>query len=311
MHHLLLSLSILLVVGNNVIALPKDQFASPLKTFTLFDEKSTSISPREKYRMKYKAGLAAETKVREEYAQKREDFLETADKKAAGWENKYMAFERKLKARTDKVAKQAYEKAVKEVETSFKKEPSTLSIKSSKYQFVGVIDKKTNKVKWHARKRRKRTKWSLRIVHVDQGAVIKDLYNRGKVDIFAKYSKGNRPAITITKDGDKEETSKAIPIKGEYSVRERSWRALWNFSPKHFFTDPAGTFWRERRLRPGIYTDGQSVFETSYHYGEGQNGIRQIQELDEFLEDKTVSKATKQKAVQCMKRQKPDLVIES
>jgi len=315
---LLKILTIFLVVSfgsniNGVIALPR--VVSPLKSFTLFDEKQElSISPRERHLMKRRVGIQAETRVREKAEKKYTSFIASEKKKGVGWHTSVAAYKVKSEERTNTIAKKAYDKAVKKMEASLNKmgehKIKERNAKSSKYQFVGVVDKREkNKVKWYARKKYRGTKWSLRLVHVDQAAIIKDLHTKGKADIFAKYSKGDK-LIRTTEDG-KKEIINTIPVKAEYSVRERSWKTLWNFSLKHFFTDSSGMYWRERRLRPGIYTDGESVFETTYHYGEGRNGIKQIQKLNQFLEDETVSIETKQKALMCIKKPKPDLVIES
>ena len=87
-------------------------------------------------------------------------------------------------------------------------------------------------------------------------------------------------------------------------------RTLWNFSPKHFFTDSSGMYWRERRLRPGLYTDGASVYETSYRYKDGRNGIRRSRTLSQFMQDATIDKATKSRVMKLLKRSHPDIVIE-
>ena len=47
-------------------------------------------------------------------------------------------------------------------------------------------------------------------------------------------------------------------------------RNMWNFSPKGFLTDSSGMYWRERRLSSGLYTDGKTVFESSYRYDDGR-----------------------------------------
>jgi len=35
-------------------------------------------------------------------------------------------------------------------------------------------------------------------------------------------------------------------------------------------------YWRERRIRPGIYTDGLNVYESTFRYVEGKNGMKKL-----------------------------------
>ena len=69
-------------------------------------------------------------------------------------------------------------------------------------------------------------------------------------------------------------------------------------------------YWRERRLPPGIFTDGTAVFETTYRYKDGRNGIRKIRTLNQFLQDATVDKATKEGILKRVQSDPPDIVIE-
>lgn len=76
------------------------------------------------------------------------------------------------------------------------------------------------------------------------------------------------------------------------------------------FTDSSGMFWRERRLRPGLYTDGQSVYEASYRYRDGRNGMHRRSTLAQFLNSKAVDAPQKEKIVKRLKEDTPDLVLE-
>jgi hypothetical protein len=87
-------------------------------------------------------------------------------------------------------------------------------------------------------------------------------------------------------------------------------RTGWNFSPKHFFTDSAGMYWRERRLPPGLYTDGTTVYETSYRYKDGRNGMRRVRTLNQFMQDTTVKKGAKDKLLKRIQKDHPDIVVE-
>ncbi len=87
-------------------------------------------------------------------------------------------------------------------------------------------------------------------------------------------------------------------------------RNLWNFSPKHFFTDSSGAFWRERRLKPGLYTDGKVVYEQSYRYSDGKNGMKPISRLDTLLGSKAIKDEIKTKLLKRLKNDAPDIVVE-
>ena len=47
-------------------------------------------------------------------------------------------------------------------------------------------------------------------------------------------------------------------------------------------------YWRERRLRPGLYTDGQAVYESSYRYSDGRNGMYRKSTLQQYLDSNQV-----------------------
>merc|ERR1712232_519326 len=114
--------------------------------------------------------------------------------------------------------------------------------------------------------------WNVRLVHVNKDALLRDLFVRGKVDIYGEYvNTGNFITEENSKNNDDTQTQPSSSpqfgrplLQTKYSVKPRSWRNLWNFSPKHMFTDSSGSFWRERRLSPGLYTDGNYVYESTY-----------------------------------------------
>lgn len=87
-------------------------------------------------------------------------------------------------------------------------------------------------------------------------------------------------------------------------------RNLWNFSPKHFFTDSSGAFWRERRLPDGLYTDGRIVYESSYRYTDGKNGMKPISKLDALLRSKAIKGSIKSKLLNRLQNDAPDVVVE-
>ena len=87
-------------------------------------------------------------------------------------------------------------------------------------------------------------------------------------------------------------------------------RNLWNFSPKHVLTDSSGMYWRERRVRPGLYTDGQTVYEASYRYADGRNGMYRKSTLGQFLESTKVPDKQKKHILERLDKDAPDLVLE-
>jgi hypothetical protein len=69
-------------------------------------------------------------------------------------------------------------------------------------------------------------------------------------------------------------------------------------------------YWRERRLPPGLYTDGSTVYEASYRYRDGRNGMHRVSTLDDFLKSRSVPKSKKEKIVKRLAQDTPDVVLE-
>jgi hypothetical protein len=88
------------------------------------------------------------------------------------------------------------------------------------------------------------------------------------------------------------------------------YRTLWNFSPRNFIGDSSGMYWRERRVRPGLYTDGETVYEATYRYRDGRNGMRYRSNLAQWLGSRSVDENLKEKLVKRMEEKVPDLVLE-
>lgn len=89
------------------------------------------------------------------------------------------------------------------------------------------------------------------------------------------------------------------------------YRNLWNFNIKHLFTDSSGMYWRERRLPAGLYTDGGTVYEASYRYRDGRNGMHRISSLADFRNSRSVPASQKEKIVKRLEQQDaPDVVLE-
>jgi hypothetical protein len=202
------------------------------------------------------------------------------------------------------------------------------------YQFVGVITTHTNRVEqqppivWYTRKKPPQAKWTVRLIHPNRDAIIKDLYDRRKIDIFAKYTNLGIPSTTTTKASSQPvattntNTASYQPlIQSQYIVRERSWKNLWNMSWKHIWTDSSGMYWRERRLSstattwtttttPQLYTDGQTVYEATYRYRDGRNGMHKVSSMTEFLNSRSIDTKMKQRILRRLAKDVPDVVIE-
>ncbi len=69
-------------------------------------------------------------------------------------------------------------------------------------------------------------------------------------------------------------------------------------------------YWRERRLRPGLYTDGVSVYEASYRYHDGRNGMHRVSGFAQFLNSKSIKPDQKEKILKRIKQDTPDIVLE-
>lgn len=205
------------------------RFASPLQVLTIWDTNDEPMSPREKYLQKYKAGLEAEKKVREELKKKHDAFLSKQDTASPEWAEKAVRYERVRKSREERLVEKAYDEAVKRVEAEQKgKESGPVAVKKNTYQFVGVVNSKDeNKpVTWYARTKPEKANWSLRLVHVNRDAIIKDLFDRGKVDIFSKYKNDGFKTAAGSDQGPSTHEQRSLLVKAQYEVRERSWRLV-------------------------------------------------------------------------------------
>lgn len=209
-------LTLLLISLSATYGVKNLKVVSPLKALTIWDAEAKEVqsTPRSKFLPKFRARLKAE-------AEARKTLKEKVDKETKGFasisgdnwaSNAAIAAGRRRRAQ-EKFIEDASDRAASEVEAS---SPAKMMTKKNpnKYQFVGVINPQSSgkPIKWHARKKPAGAKWSVRLVHVDQAAVVTDLFRRGEVDIFAKYK--NTAKVN-------EETNTPI-VESEYSVRERS-----------------------------------------------------------------------------------------
>lgn len=330
----------LLIIAPSYSTSKPIHFDVPLKTLTLKDKSpDTTPSPRKNFLINFRSGIEAERRARKEIAEEAKilrryeeedagnidvapdnDFFESS-KWAEMSNEKYDTYKQDqrdtIAAAFEKGFESSSKKLQAETELAMENESKKLfPRKSNAYQFVGVVQP-NKKVKWYARPKSENANWSVRVLHVDKAAILRDLFVRGKIDVYGEYAnKGLPPAppAPVKKSKKGEEQELVIPkvpvVEATYSVKERSWKNAWNFSPKAFFTDRSGMYWRQRRLAPGIYTDGEKVYETSYHYSEGRNGMRRVSDnLEEYMNRHGYS--NKEDLLNRVKgASKPDLVLE-
>jgi len=295
------------------------RFVSPLQSLTLFSKSETRThrSPRTEFLPRFREGIAAEKRIRDDISREAGLYGDDEYGDEDGWERKSEEEERRREEGDEERVGGAYDRAAAVVGTEGGGGGGG-NVARSKYQFVGVVqnpsgvqigDDGEKKIRWYAKKRAKGSKWNLRLVHPNREAIIKDLYSRGKVDICGEYINTGKSKEVPSGLVDKSTVPMPI-IKGKYSVKERSWRTLWNFSPKHFFTDSSGAFWRERRLPPGLYTDGNFVYQNHYRYTDGKNGMKPVAYLGVFLETGGLDEVEKEKLERRLREGSPDVVIE-
>jgi hypothetical protein len=205
------------------------RFASPLQALTIWDTEQEPVTPRDKYLVKLKAGLQAERKVREELKKSHEVYMSKQDTSSPEWAAKAVRYEKMRKVREERLVEKAFDEAVRRVETAqLEQNTESKTETRSKFQFVGVINsRESNKpVTWYSRPKPPHAKWSLRLLHVNRDAIIKDLFDQGKVDLFAKYSNEGFKKVDTNDDSASDVTNSQneLVVKGKYLVRERSWR---------------------------------------------------------------------------------------
>jgi hypothetical protein len=327
------------------------RFASPLQSYTIFDRSVAAspdlVPPRRKFLPRFRAGLVAEKAAREVLAEEQRRGIvaptddEDDDVDGGGWaEASAAADERRRKAAEARV-EAAHDAAVKAYDerrvaaTSRRggvvAPPATTTSgdDGDKLQFVGVVndgraaaaprgddddDGGVAPVTWYARKRPKGSRWNVRLVHVNRDAVLRDLFVGGKVDVYGRYANEGPPSSSgeAFAAADNEDAASARPsVTARYAIRERSWRTLWNFSPRRMLSAPSGSFWRERRVTPGLYTDGSTVYESVYRYRDGRNGMKPVAKLGTFLSSTGIGQEEKMRIVERLKGgDEPDLVVE-
>jgi hypothetical protein len=59
-----------------------------------------------------------------------------------------------------------------------------------------------------------------------------------------------------------------------------------------------------------MYTDGSMVYESSYRYRDGRNGMHRLSSFDKYLSSKAIDQSQKAKILQRLKQDAPDVVLE-
>ena len=311
-------------------------------------EEPSPFSFRARFLTKFQKGLQAEVTTRNLLQQQQQPQISSSDGKTSGkgktiqqkkhWATLAALNDQKKHRTREAIVEKAYDDAIQqheqqEVALQHQTRQKLVPMKQknpNRYQFVGVINShpiiqsRRQKdsgdaaaatqaddvpITWYTRTKPKHAKWTIRLIHVNRAAILKDLYNQKKIDIFAQYQNesqddnGGRPMIT-----------------GQYRVRERSWKNLWNMSLKHMFTDSSGMYWRERRIHStqendanhqNLYTDGNHVYEATYRYmPDGRNGMHKVSTLAELLNSRSIDPKMKQRILQRLQQDTPDIVLE-
>jgi len=171
-------------------------------------------------------------------------------------------------------------------------------------------------VKWYSRPKPKNADWSVRMVHMDRKAIIYDAYRNRRIDLMAKYG------IDDSESSDQG----TMVVSPTYRVAPRNILNLWNANPLTFFTDRSGHSRREKRVRDGIYTDGETMYRASYDYVHGRNGMKPLPrgeneksskaegelELMEYLKTNSMALGSEEKwnVMEKLSRGEPDVVLE-
>jgi hypothetical protein len=188
-----------------------------LQSFTIWDAeaKEEQATRRSRFLPRFKVGLEAEANARKEIAEKRDQKLQAAAT-SSDWAKQAASTNRRMLASDEKQVEEAFDKAVAKFDQSVAEKKKKKTTNQNDYQFVGVVNPASDgtPISWFARRKPPNSKWSVRLVHANRDAIIKDLYNRGKVDVFGKYKN----------TGQKDEETKTPIITSQYSVKARSWK---------------------------------------------------------------------------------------
>lgn len=186
------------------------------------------LTHRGRFLPKFKAGLEAEAEARKAIGLKRKQRLQEiaaaagsaggGGKKESNWASRAASADERLRESEAKAVEKAFDDGVRKFEQQAGKSSVGKPKKKNEnaYQFVGVVNSASSEpaITWYARTKPSNANWSVRLVHVNRAAIIKDLFNRGKVDVFARYDNTGKV------DPDKNQPI----VASKYTVRERSWK---------------------------------------------------------------------------------------
>lgn len=224
-----LLLLLLLTVPRAAVAARELQIAAPLQALTIWDPElkeeaaeSGGATFRSRFLPRFRAGLEAEADARRKLAEQEKASQQqqvAAGSDGKNWAEQAAASEVQQAARNEKLVEEAYDRAIAQFDakTRQKMRQKIKKRNANKYQFVGVVNSHSPEkppIAWYARRKPAGARWSVRLVHVNREAVLKDLYDRGRIDVFGRYEN------TGTRD---EKTGQPV-VAGKYTVRERSWR---------------------------------------------------------------------------------------
>ena len=246
----LVALSVLWITPP-VAAVRKLQIAIPLQALTIWDpecqqeqqlaagdEGTAAAAPthRGRFLPRFRAGLQAEVATRQTILEQQQQqtagvAVAPADTAAVStvsnnknWASRAKAIDMQRARVTEERVEQAHDQAVAQYDAQLQEllEQQMKTKNANQFQFVGVINSATGTttadskppITWYARKKPTNARWSMRLVHVNREAILKDLYNRGKIDIFGRYEN--------TQERDAK-TGQPI-VSAKYTVRERSWK---------------------------------------------------------------------------------------
>jgi hypothetical protein len=195
------------------------RIVSPLQALTIWDHEVKPSTPRLRFLARFRAGLVAEAQARRQGSNQNQQLRTLTwnndDQSKEQWAATAARVDRQqLRAQEDQV-EEAFDRAVALVSNQSQ---SLTSKSSSPFQFVGVIGqeaaKNDNVITWYARRKPAAALWTVRLIHVNRDAILKDLYQGKKIDFYAKYqSKGSTEA-----------SKQPVVATAQYLVRERSWK---------------------------------------------------------------------------------------
>lgn len=197
-----------------------------------------SPSPRSKFLPRLRAGLIGERRAKEALNNELRSPFDGNDAiEGSSWaEHSAKEEERRLKdinARMERGYDEAT--ALYDRKLALRQEKLLADNKNSEkknedaFQFVGVIQNSKD-VTWYARKKPSTSKWNVRLIHVNRDAVLRDLFVKGKIDLYGGYKNRGMGVMGGASDdvegtgSCKEQEKRKINVLGEYTVKERSWR---------------------------------------------------------------------------------------